>query len=71
MVCEGVLLPVAVLGPKMTRLFTLLADWTCKVLVFPVFKMDVGDLVDMLDRDESEVPAVGRVRQKSEFGTRL
>ena len=76
MVCKGVLLPVVLLGPKVTLLFVLLADFTSNV--FPVFKIDVGDLVDTLDRDESAVLVVATVadgsawfKEKSEVGARL
>ena len=74
MVCEGegALLPVALLGPKVTRLFTLLADWTREV--FPVFKTEVGDLVDVLDTEEAKDPVAVLVhwfKEKSEIGARL
>ena len=70
-------------GPKVTLLLMLLADFTCEVFVF--FKMDLGDLVDMLDTVESDDLVVAIViesdltdgssrcwfKEKSEVGARL
>ena len=47
---------VPLMGPKVTLFVVLLTGLTCIALL--VFKMDVGDLVDMLDRDDTEDPAV-------------
>ena len=79
MVCKGVLLPVVLLGPKVTLLFVLLADLTSNV--FPVFRMEVGDLVDTLDVVESDDLVVATVieldlavdaaPQKPELGAHL
>ena len=50
------MVPVALMGPKVTLLVVLLADRTR--IAFPVFRIDVGDLVDMLDTEEPAVVMV-------------
>ena len=76
MVCEGVLSTEELTGPKVTLLLIVFADLTCEV--FAVFKMDVGDLVDVLDMVESDDLVVATVtdgsswfKEISEFGARL
>ena len=88
MVCEGGVLSGSLStevlsGPKVTLLLMLLADLICEVLVF--FKMDFGDLVDMLDTVESDDLVVATVieldltdgfpwcwfKEKPEIGARL
>ena len=70
-----VLLALVLMGPKVTFLVVLLAGLTCNALL--VFKMDVGVFVAMVDRDETDDPAVVTVpkspgfKEKSEFGARL
>ena len=77
------LLTESVTGPKVTFLLTLVADFAC--VVFPVFKIDMGDLVDMLDTVESDDLVVATVieldptdgspwcwfKEKPEIGARL
>ena len=47
---------VLLTGPKVTFLVVLFAGLTCIALL--VFKIDVGVFVDMVDREESDDPAV-------------
>ena len=47
---------MALMGPKVTLLVVLL-EWTR--IAFPVLRIDVGDLVDMLDTEEPAVVMVG------------
>ena len=49
----------ALTGPNVTLLLILFADFTCEDFVD--FKMDVGDLVDMLDKVESDDLVVATV----------
>ena len=60
---------VSLIGPKVTLLAALLIGLTCIALL--VFKIDVGAFVDIVDREETDDPAVVTVPQKSEFGARL
>ena len=46
----AVLVLVVLMGPKVTLFVTLPVEFTC--IASPVFKIDAGDLVDMLDADE-------------------
>ena len=74
-----VLLTEVLTGPNDTLLLMLLADFTRED--FADFKMDVGDLVDMLDMVESDDLVVAMViefdfgvdvvPQKPEIGARL
>ena len=70
--------PVLVLmGPKVTFLLALLTGLTCIALL--VFRIDVGDFVDSVDREESDdlevvvvlSPIRFRFKGKSEIGARL
>ena len=47
---------VVVLGSKVTLFVVLLAEFTR--MAFPVLRIDVGDLVDMLDTEEPAVVTV-------------
>ena len=49
---------VGVFVLKVTLLIVLLVGFTCSALVLLVFKIDVGVFVDMVDREESDEPAV-------------
>ena len=60
MVVELVVEPVS-LASKVT----LLVDFTC--IALPVFKMDVGVLVDKVDMDESDDPAAVTVDGGARF----
>ena len=64
-----VLLVLVLIGPKVTLSVVLLTGLTCIALL--VFKTDAGVFVDIVDREESDDPAVVTVPQKSEFGARL
>ena len=65
---------LVLMGPKVTFLVVLLTGLTCNASL--VFKVDVGVLVDIVVREESDDPAVVTVsftgfRVKSEIGARL
>ena len=67
--------PVPLIGPKVTLLVVLLTGLTC--IALPDFKINVGVFVDIVDREESDDPAVVTVsnptgfKEKSEVGARL
>ena len=64
---------LVLMGPKVTFLVALLTGLTCIALL--VFKTDAGVSVDVVDREESDNPAVVTApwwcMEKSEFGARL
>ena len=51
-----VLVELVLLGPKVTFFVALLTGLTCSALL--VFKIDVGVLVDLVDRDDTDDPLV-------------
>ena len=51
-----VLMVLVLMGPKVTFLVALLTGLTCNALL--VFKIDVGAVVDVVDRDDADDPAV-------------